>query len=78
MRRIKFDAAKFCMEGMDGWLMLRIPTRYRMPARALVQEISPDKLYDAEIKRHRQKTVAGRQRLFLAALRQIGGYYRDT
>ena len=43
------------MEGMDGWLMLRVPTRYRMPARALVQEIAPDKLYDAEIKRHRQK-----------------------
>ncbi|MEY8437934.1 hypothetical protein [Anaerotruncus colihominis] len=55
LRRIKFDAAKFCMEGMDGWLMLRVPTRYRMPARALVQEIAPDKLYDAEIKRHRQK-----------------------
>ncbi|MEY8360027.1 hypothetical protein AALA99_13565 [Anaerotruncus colihominis] len=55
MRRIKFDTAKFYMEGMDGWLMLRVPARYRMPARALVQEIAPNKLYDADIKRHREK-----------------------
>ena len=34
---------------------LRVPTRYRMPARALVQEIAPNKLYEAEIKRRRQK-----------------------
>lgn len=54
MRQVKFDKAKFSMDGGEGWLMLRIPPPYRLPARAFVREM-PDRLFVAELKQHREK-----------------------
>lgn len=55
MRSIQFDKAQFRVEGTEAWLMLRIPPDARMPARALVKEMKPDKLYETDVKPHKEK-----------------------
>lgn len=55
MRQIKFNKAKFQMDDTGAWLMLRVPSGYRQPARAFVQEMKPDKLHIADVRLYREK-----------------------
>lgn len=55
MTGIKFDSAKFQMDEAGAWLMLRVPIESRRKARAFVQEMKKDKLYQAILQLFRKK-----------------------